>query len=179
MRRTWSFGVAFAAFAAVVLATASSAGAESDNSTYSPIKHTIILCQENISFDHYFGTYGHGVNGIPAGSTLSHTSGLQTWGPYSPTQLSGVTQSRTCDVDHGYGDMIKMANHGAMDQFLQFGNHKTVTNPRPMRCSQYPGISGAPCGEAGLGPRMPTLVISRFARQGFVDHDLLNTASLV
>jgi hypothetical protein len=26
---------------------------------------------------------------------------------------------------------------------------------------------------------MPTLVISRFARQGFVDHDLLNTASLV
>jgi phospholipase C len=43
---------------------------------------------------------------------------------------------------------------------------------------QYPGIPGAPCGEAGLGPRMPVLVISRFARRGFVDHALLNTASL-
>jgi len=25
---------------------------------------------------------------------------------------------------------------------------------------------------------MPVLVVSRFARQGFIDHDLLNTASL-
>jgi phospholipase C len=121
--------MAFATVAAMLLATASSAGAASDNGTHSPIKHTIILYQENISFDHYFGTYGHGVNGIPAGATRSHANGVRTWGPYSPTQLSGVTQSRTCDVDHGYVDMIKMANHGAMDQFLQFGNNKTVTNP--------------------------------------------------
>jgi phospholipase C len=43
---------------------------------------------------------------------------------------------------------------------------------------QYPG-DGQPCGEAGLGPRLPVLVISRFAKPGYVDHDLLNTASLV
>ena len=78
MRRTWSLGMAFATVAAMLLATVTSAGAESDDSTHSPIKHTIMLFQENISFDHYFGTYGHGSNGIPAGSTLSHTNGALT-----------------------------------------------------------------------------------------------------
>jgi phospholipase C len=64
--------MAFGTVAAMLLAAALSAGAESDNGTHSPIKHTIILYQENISFAHYFGTYGHGVNGISAGATLSH-----------------------------------------------------------------------------------------------------------
>src|ERR1700736_3870984 len=115
MRRTWSSGIVLAMVAAMVLATATSAGAESPDKTRSPIKHTIILYQENISFDHYFGTYGHGSNGIPAGATLTYTNGAQSWGPYAPTQLSGTTQSRTCDVDHNYSNMIRMANHGAMD----------------------------------------------------------------
>jgi phospholipase C len=123
---------------AMLFGTAWSAGAESDNGTHSPIKHTIVLYQENISFDHYFGTYGHGSNGIPGGATLTHTNGTQTWGPYAPTQLSGTTQSRTCDVDHSYTDMIQMANHGAMDQFLQFGNNKIVTNPSSNSSSTCP-----------------------------------------
>jgi phospholipase C len=142
MRRTWSLGMAFASVAAVLFATASSVGAESDNGTHSPIKHTIILYQENISFDHYFGTYGHGSNGIPAGATLSHTNGALTWGPYTPTQL-GASQTRTCDVDHSYVDMIKMANHGAMDQFLQLGNDKTVGTPSTT-CPTFESAAAAP-----------------------------------
>ena len=39
-----------------------------------PIQHTIIVYQENISFDHYFGTFGHGSAGIPAGTQLVHTT---------------------------------------------------------------------------------------------------------
>jgi len=150
MRRTWSLGMASATVAVMLLASASSTRAESDNGTHSPIKHTIILYQENISFDHYFGTYGHGVNGIPAGATLSHANGVQTWGPYSPKQLSGVTQSRTCDVDHGYADMIKMANHGAMDQFLQLGNDKTVTNPSSSSASTCPKFETVAAPGTGL-----------------------------
>ena len=42
---------------------------------------------------------------------------------------------------------------------------------------QYPG-DGSACGEGGLGPRMPVLVISPHARKHFVDHDQLETASL-
>src|SRR5258708_13784002 len=113
------------------------ATAESDNGTHGPIKHTIILYQENISFDHYFGTYGNGSNGIPAGSTLSYTNGISTWGPYSPTPLSGLTQSRTCDVDPTHTDMIRIGHHRPMDAFLSPfpppapGHHKPLPDPSP------------------------------------------------
>ena len=118
------------------------ASADNNNEGNTPIEHTIILYQENISFDHYFGTYGHGSNGIPAGSQLFHTSAGGTWGPYSPTMLQS-TQLRTCDVDHGYADMIKMANHGAMDMYLQFGNNKTVTNPSSSSSATCPKFEAA------------------------------------
>jgi phospholipase C len=151
MRRTWSLGMAFATVAAMLFATASSVGAESENGTHSPIKHTIILFQENISFDHYFGTYGHGSNGILAGSTLSHTSGALTWGPYSPTQLSGTTQSRTCDVEHGYANMITMANHGAMNRYLQLGNDKIEPNPStPSSCPAFETVAAPGSGVTAL-----------------------------
>jgi len=131
LRRVLTFAIgSLTVMSAGPIFTLVQATAESDRGTHSPIKHTIILYQENISFAHYFGTYGHGSNGIPAGSTLTHTSSAGTFGPYSPTQLSGATQSRTCDVDHNYKDMINMVDHGAMDKFLQFGNNKTV-GPKP------------------------------------------------
>ena len=133
----------------VALATAPvTAGAESDNGTHSPIKHTIVLYQENISFDHYFGTYGHGSNGIPAGSTLTYSNGTSTWGPFAPTQ---TTQSRTCDVDHNYAHMIQMADHGAMDMFLQFGNDKTVPNPSTsLTCPKFETQTAPGTGEVAL-----------------------------
>ena len=31
--------------------------------TSTPIKHLVIIFQENVSFDHYFGTYPHATNG--------------------------------------------------------------------------------------------------------------------
>jgi phospholipase C len=139
LRRVLAFAVgSFTVMAAAPVFTMVQASAESESGgggTRSPIKHTIILYQENISFDHYFGTYGHGSNGIPAGSTLTYSNGTQTWGPFAPTQLLGTTQSRTCDVDHSYTDMIRMVNHGAMDQFLSAfsppaqGNDKIVGTP--------------------------------------------------
>ncbi len=125
------------------------ARAEDDQGTHSPIKHTIILFQENISFDHYFGTYGHGANGIPAGVQLTHTSSTGTkYGPYSPTKLDGQTQAYTCDVDHGYADMIQMADHGLMDKYLQYGNNKTVTNPSTSSSASCPTFEANPTGQA-------------------------------
>src|SRR5439155_1688570 len=88
-------------------------------STVGDIPRTIIVYQENISFDHYFGTFGQGSSGIPAGAQLFHTTpeGMQL-GPFSPFRLDGTTQSSTCDVDHDYGSMIAMADGGAMDHYL-------------------------------------------------------------
>ena len=144
MRRVWSVGLACAlAVGMGSVGVAYASERDDGGGARSPIKHTIILYQENISFDHYFGTYRHGSNGIPAGASLTHTNGALIWGPYAPTQLSGTTQSRTCDVDHNYSDMINMANHGAMNQFLQFGNDKTVTNPSSSSATTCPSFETA------------------------------------
>lgn len=123
---------------------------ENGQGTSSPIKHTIILYQENISFDHYFGTYGHGASGIPAGVKLFHTNDTsgQRYGPYSPFRLDGQTQKTTCDVDHSYTDMIRMANHGAMDLYLQFGNNKAVTNPSNSTAATCPSLEVQTAGPA-------------------------------
>jgi phospholipase C len=112
----------------VVGASGVASASEHELETRTPIEHTIIVYGENISFDHYFGTYEHGSNGIPAGGQLFHTNSTTgtVYGPYVPTKLDGQTQSITCDVDHGYKDMLSMVDHGAMDQFLNFGNDKTT-----------------------------------------------------
>ena len=55
---------------AVVTATAisllpiypASAQHRADPPTTTPIKHVVVIFQENVSFDHYFGTYPHAFN---------------------------------------------------------------------------------------------------------------------
>ena len=36
--------------------------AEAQSGTSTPIKHLVVIFQENVSFDHYFGTYPHALN---------------------------------------------------------------------------------------------------------------------
>jgi phospholipase C len=38
--------------------------------TMTPIKHLVVIFQENISFDHYFATYPHAAN--PSGDQSLH-----------------------------------------------------------------------------------------------------------
>ena len=40
----------------------SSDGAASPASTRTPVKHVVLIFQENVSFDHYFGTYPSAAN---------------------------------------------------------------------------------------------------------------------
>ncbi len=39
-----------------------SAQTKHGSSTSTPIKHVVVIFQENVSFDHYFGTYPHAFN---------------------------------------------------------------------------------------------------------------------
>jgi phospholipase C len=92
-----------------------------------PIEHVVIIFQENISFDHYFGTYPNAANlkgesvFIPAHGTPS-VNGLATpllnRNPNSstPFRLSRA-QNYTCDQDHDYTPEQKAANGGLLDQF--------------------------------------------------------------
>src|SRR5215472_14551947 len=83
--------------------------------TKTPIKHLVILFQENVSFDHYFGTYPFATNPpgeprfIPAHNTPS-INGLtgaflndNPNGNYSinPFRLDR-SQAVTCDMNHVY-----------------------------------------------------------------------------
>ena len=47
---------------ATVLGTMPAYGSSSFSRTATPIKHLVVIFQENVSFDHYFGTYPNALN---------------------------------------------------------------------------------------------------------------------
>ena len=65
MKRTISVALVSAALTALT-ATAAQADQDKDRedggATRTPIRHVVVLFQENVSFDHYFGTYPRAQN---------------------------------------------------------------------------------------------------------------------
>ena len=57
MFRTFAKALLSGSILALIMSTAGLARAEDGSSTTTPIKHIVVIFQENISFDHYFGTY--------------------------------------------------------------------------------------------------------------------------
>src|ERR1700757_609357 len=124
-------GVTLAGVIALVLTGARGAkpGPRITQATPTPIEHLIVIFQENISFDHYFGTYPHAANidgqpftatpNTPAVNGLSPA--LLTHNPNSmpPMRLGGPTQQVTCDQDHDYRAEQLAFNNGAMDRFVE------------------------------------------------------------
>jgi phospholipase C len=98
--------------------------------TTTPIKHVVVLFQENVSFDHYFGTYPFAANPAnePAFVAVPDTpgvnnllsGGLLTENPNSvqPFRLDR-SQEVTCSQNHGYSAEQKAHNLGAMDKFVE------------------------------------------------------------
>lgn len=117
--------------------------------TTTPIKHVIVIFQENISFDHYFATYPHATNpvGEPAFHAKAETprvdnllsGGLLDENPNStqPFRMDTGVASVTCDQNHSYTPEQQADDHGLMDQFPQF----TGTG----------STSGSPCNDYGKG----------------------------
>ncbi len=97
--------------------------------TSTPIQHLVVIFDENVSFDHYFGTYPvaantdgtpfHAASGTAPADTLT-TSGMLTRNPnaYPPQRLSHA-QALTCDQDHGYTAEQRAMNGGRMDKFVE------------------------------------------------------------
>jgi phospholipase C len=125
--------------AAAVAATAASSHANPPlgGGTATPIRHVVVIFGENISFDHYFGTYPNAANtdgqtfharpGTPSVDGLSHsllTSNPNLSNPQrldsSPLGLAGSPGGQlTCDQDHNYTDEQTAFDGGAMDLFVQ------------------------------------------------------------
>lgn len=108
--------------------------------TSTPIKHVVVIFQENVSFDHYFGTYPFAANppGEPKFKAQDDTpavdgllaGGLLDQNPNSvkPFRLDR-SQAVTCDQNHNYPDEQLAFNHGLMDKFPEKVGVGTDTFP--------------------------------------------------
>ncbi len=106
--------------------------------TATPIKHLVVIFQENISFDHYFGTYPNAMN-LSGENPFYAAPGTPTVNGYSPALLThnpnlnpgngnGATnpfrlspaQAATSDQDHNYTPEQEAYDGGLMDLFPEF-----------------------------------------------------------
>jgi phospholipase C len=151
-RRSLIIGGAAAATALVVTVGATQSwgggGAGYSNKpvhTATPIKHVVVIFGENISFDHYFGTYPYATNadGTPFHAARNTpkvnglTGDLLTDNPnqYNPKRLS-PSQALTCDQNHGYAAEQKAYDNGKADKFVE--------NTETDKCTGQPILFGEP-----------------------------------
>jgi phospholipase C len=109
--------------------------------TSTPIKHVVVIFGENISFDHYFGTYPNAANppGEPSFTAAADTPSVNGLSQAllvdnpnsSPPQRLDRSEAVTCSQNHGYGAEQQAFDNGLMDKFPEFtaGGSCTTTNP--------------------------------------------------
>src|ERR1700685_1868627 len=147
---------------ALSLVSSFSAGAfaqpNSDGEDYkakTPIKHVVVIFQENISFDHYFGTYPNAtnpkgevkfkaksgtptVNGLTQGLLDHNLNQDKATTTYQPVRLD-PSQNYTCDQNHDYTPEQQAFDTGFMDKFPEF----TAT---PCSAATWSDVSGLGAG---------------------------------
>jgi phospholipase C len=112
-------------------------------SSSTPIKHVVVIFDENESFDHYFGTYPYAANtgGTPfyAAPGTPTVNGLYTKitksGPVGPLltdnpnednpQRLTPSEALTSDQNHGYTAEEKAVDDGKMDDFVEDTEYAT------------------------------------------------------
>jgi phospholipase C len=108
-----------------------------DAKTATPIKHLVVIFNENRSYDHYFGTYPNAANpeGEPAfkavkntpasNNYLAHPNLLTNNPNLNPANTTGATnpfrldrtQANTADQSHNYTSEQKAYDNGKLDLF--------------------------------------------------------------
>jgi phospholipase C len=132
MDHRFTKAMAVIAVTAMTLLPASVTLAQQGPPTKTPIKHIVVIFQENVSFDHYFGTYPHTqknndstsyfagpnpntprVNSLEAAGLLDHNPNKA-----NPFRIDRSTPN-TCDQDHDYGAEQAAFDGGLMDKFVE------------------------------------------------------------
>jgi len=137
MLKRWKAVLAVTSVLALALSAALAAGGasadkagRSEPATTTPIKHLVVIFDENVSFDHYFATYPNAENppGEPSFTALPGTpsvNGLNTslLAPNNPNSVQPFrldrSQAVTCDQDHSYTDEQAAFDGGLMDKFVE------------------------------------------------------------
>jgi phospholipase C len=133
----WMASLLLAAnLAAVTPGTTFAAPGNSSGTTTTPIKHVVVIFGENVSFDHYFGTYPNAtnpkgepkfkaksgtptINGLTQG-LLEHNNNSDSKSTlYQPVRLDR-SQNYTCDMNHDYTPEQQAFDTGLMDKFPEF-----------------------------------------------------------
>jgi len=144
-RRMLAFGGAAAMLANSIIPVAAADPGFGRN-TATPIKHLVVIYDENISFDHYFATYPHATN--PSGEPRFFpspftprvnnllTSDLLTNNPnfLNPANGAGAanpfrldrTQAATADQNHSYTPEQEAFDGGKMDLFPKYTGTATT-----------------------------------------------------
>ena len=143
LRKRALLGLVTAAVLAGVLVTqfvsaGAGAGKAKSDKTATPIKHLVVIFQENVSFDHYFRDRirtqrtrtvsrspprrgRSAINGLtPSLLTSNPNAAPPLRLDSSPTGSGGSYSGQvTCDQDHNYSDEQQAFDGGLMDQFVQ------------------------------------------------------------
>lgn len=100
--------------ALLAVSPATAASSAETFQTATPIKHLLVLMQENHTFDNYFGTYP-GVDGIPSGTKM----------PVDPTDPDSeyvepwhIGNSTITDLSHSASTFDEQFNNGEMNGFV-------------------------------------------------------------
>src|SRR2546421_1121020 len=125
----------------------------------SPIQHVVIIMMENHSFDNFFGRFPN-ANGV----TL----------PRATNPIS--------DLNHGSAASTAAIDGGKMDEFEAPGVYQYTRADIPIYWvysigGQYDHVQPPQVDKLGLGMRVPLLVISPYAKQGYISHQLSEFSS--
>src|SRR2546430_9423880 len=141
------------------------------------IEHVMIACQENRTFDEYFGHYPRaGTFGVPATYWQPGGSG----GTVKPHRFSRPTST---DIDHSWSSIHREWNHGAMDGFFTTAGPDALGYYDGFDLAYYYalGDSFTLCGNyfcSLLGPTIPNRLALMAGTAGGNTTDVLDVGSL-
>jgi phospholipase C len=93
---------------------AHAAPGQAASQTATPIKHLIVLMQENHTFDNYFGTYP-GADGLPAGTKMPVDPNNPGAGYVVPWHIGNTTIT---DLSHNAATFLAQSDNGRWDGFV-------------------------------------------------------------
>jgi phospholipase C len=154
--------IAVAALGLMVMMGHAPAHGVSDDSpvkTVTPIKHLVVIFQENVSFDHYFGTYPNaanpagepqfkpspgtpnvnGLNGVLLSNNPNFLNAANGKGAANPFRLDR-SQNFTADQDHDYTPEQQAFDFGLMDAFPEFTGTAGPPPSPPPGTVKTPGL---------------------------------------